>query len=106
MKADFRDRVASVGDAALKVIGQFLGGKKVDPLRVKIAAQMSGQAIRVEHMNQVADQQAVSQAIRIAGLLGDPAARTEYIASMGGDVVTMVPLPKRLVTARKAKKSR
>ena len=50
-------------------------------LRVKVATQMAGNAIKIEHMNQLREQVGTSHAIRIARLLHDPEKRTAYIES-------------------------
>lgn len=90
MNESFRSQVTEVGTAGLAVMKRFLSGEEEDGQRVKIAAQMAGQAIKIEHMGQIADQQVVSQTIRMARLLKDPVLREQFAAATQPPVVRRI----------------
>ena len=78
---NFRAAVTEGGGRGLAVVKSFLGGVPIDALRAKIAMQMVREGLKVEHINQIQDQNQVSNAIRIANLLRDPEERARYVAA-------------------------
>lgn len=79
---EFRDDVVSLGKRGAKMLGEFLNGAPIVPERVKIAERMVVAATKVEHMDQIRDQSAVSNGLRLVNMMRDPAAREQYVAAM------------------------
>ena len=96
-KGEFRDSVKSLGDKAVDIVRNYFEGNQQGDSSVqliRVASKTIGQAIKIEHMDQIKNQNEISSVIRIANLLPkDQKLRSTYIKSM-------IPSIAPLLTAR------
>ena len=83
-KEEFRDSIKSLGDKAIVIMQKYFEGKPGGNTQMaRIASKTIGQAIKIEHMDQIKGQNEISSAIRIAHLLPkDQNLRNTYIKAM------------------------
>jgi|GEM_PF-2561281 len=80
-KTDFLVRVVGLGGKAVDILEAYFRGEEVEPDKVKISASLVGQGVKIKHMEQTAEHNRVSAAIRITKLLENPDMRSKYIAA-------------------------
>ena len=76
---DFRGKIKGISNKALDIIDGYFDGKRHGTDKVKEAMKMVGFGVKVEHMNQLKDQNNRSVALRLLRWLPDDAARKRYI---------------------------
>jgi len=85
-KEDFRSNVKLLGDKAVDIMQDYFDGKRKDNNAadmIRVVSTTIGQAIKIEHMDQIKAQNEISSAIRICHLLPkDQKLRNNYIKSM------------------------
>lgn len=77
---EFREKILETGDRSLKIMDEYLEGKRAGSDLIKEASKMVAFAIKVEHMNQIKNQADRSFALRLIPFLPkDKEVRERYI---------------------------
>lgn len=81
-----RERVAEMGEKALKIMDDYFDGKTTGSEKVKFADRAISNAIKVEHMNQISKQSDRSFGLRLIPYLKDDSVKKKYIEMTNPDV--------------------
>jgi len=79
---EFRQAVVSAGEKAVEIVRKHLDGAPVSAGKLGVASRTLGQAIKVEQMDQIREQQRFSNGFRLASFLKEPQARQQFVEAM------------------------
>jgi len=78
----FRTKVLETGMKAVDIVAAYLNGVAVPAAKLRAAGQVLIQAVKVDHMDQLREQQNVSNGFRLAGFLRDTKDREKFMEVM------------------------
>ena len=91
MNKEFRDGVSKVGEKGLKILDEFLDGKREGTDKVREASKMITNAIKIEHINQIQEYSNKSLGLRLIQYLPkDEKLRKKYIQMTNPEIQTLL----------------
>lgn len=84
--AGLRERVAKMGEKALKIMDDYFDGTTSGSEKIRFADRAISNAIKVEHMNQISRQSDRSFGLRLLPYLKDEGVKKKYIEMTNPEV--------------------